>query len=102
MIRLTGVSELIVSFADKRTEAFSNGTVGKGFPPDLVIRTRRALMMIDFAKSLPDLMVPPGNRLEKLSGNRKGQHSIRINDQWRICFIWNGSDAENVEIVDYH
>lgn len=63
---------------------------------------RRKLEMLDAAHQLPDLRVPPGNRLEALSRDRKGQHSIRINDQWRICFVWREGGAENVEIVDYH
>jgi len=62
----------------------------------------RKLVMLDSAESLQDLRVPPGNRLEKLSGDRKGQHSIRINDQWRICFEWRDGDAYQVEIADYH
>jgi len=62
----------------------------------------RKLVMLDAAESLQDLRVPPGNRLEKLSGDRKGQHSIRINDQWRICFEWRDGDAYQVEIADYH
>ena len=63
---------------------------------------RRKLLLLHRAKSLDDLRVPPGNRLEALRGNRRGQHSIRINDQWRICFVWAQSDARDVEIVDYH
>lgn len=62
----------------------------------------RKLLVLDAATSLLDLRVPPANRLEKLSGDRQGQHSIRINDQWRICFRWIGADAQDVEIVDYH
>jgi proteic killer suppression protein len=62
----------------------------------------RKLRMLDAAESLDDLRVPPGNRLERLRGGRQGQHSIRINDQWRICFRWRGDDAQDVEIVDYH
>jgi proteic killer suppression protein len=62
----------------------------------------RKLQQIDFARQLSDLAAPPGNRLEALKGDRNGQHSIRINDQWRICFVWRDSDAYNVEIVDYH
>jgi len=62
----------------------------------------RKLRMLDAAESLDDLRVPPGNRLERLRGDRQGQHSIRINDQWRICFRWRGGDAHDVEIVDYH
>ena len=63
---------------------------------------RRKLEMIDAAQNLQDLKVPPGNRLEALKGDRKGQHSIRINDQWRVCFVWTDGAAEHVEIVDYH
>lgn len=63
---------------------------------------RRKLEMIEAAQTLQDLRVPPGNRLEALKGDRKGQHSIRVNDQWRICFVWREGAAENVEIVDYH
>ena len=62
----------------------------------------RKLLILDAAESLEDLRIPPGNRLEKLSGDREGQHSIRINDQWRVCFIWDQGDAYDVEIVDYH
>lgn len=64
--------------------------------------TLRKLRMLDAAEGLDDLRVPPGNRLERLRGDRSGQHSIRINDQWRICFRWHGGDAHDVEIVDYH
>jgi proteic killer suppression protein len=63
---------------------------------------RRKLVMLNNAQSLRDLRVPPGNRLEELGGNRQGQHSIRINDQWRVCFVWRKRDAYDVEIVDYH
>jgi len=63
---------------------------------------QRKLAMLDAAEALNDLMIPPGNRLERLSGDRKGQHSIRINDQWRICFRWSNGDAFDAEIVDYH
>lgn len=63
---------------------------------------RRKLLLLNAARVLDDLRSPPGNRLEALKGNRRGQHSIRINTQWRICFVWKGSDAEDVEIVDYH
>ncbi len=62
----------------------------------------RKLVLVDAAERLDDLRVPPGNRLEKLKGNRAGQHSIRVNDQWRVCFRWEGADAYGVEIVDYH
>jgi proteic killer suppression protein len=63
---------------------------------------RRKLRMLNNAQTLADLRIPPANRLEALKGDRRGQHSIRINDQWRICFVWKGKDAESVEIVDYH
>ncbi len=63
---------------------------------------RRKLLLLHAARSLQDLRVPPGNRLEELRGGRKGQHSIRINDQWRVCFVWRRADAFDVEIVDYH
>lgn len=62
----------------------------------------RKLLLVDAAERLDDLRVPPGNRLEKLKGDRAGQHSIRVNDQWRVCFRWEGADAQDVEIVDYH
>ncbi len=75
---------------------------GKGFPADLVRMAQRKLAMLDAAVRLENLRVPPGNRLEALAGDRKGQHSIRINDQWRICFIWTDAGPEEVEIVDYH
>lgn len=78
------------------------GRSPKGFPPDLVATARRKLKWLDSAASLRDLMSPPGNRLEALSGDRAGQHSIRINDQWRICFVWREGEAWDVEIVDYH
>jgi len=74
----------------------------KGFPVDLVRRAEMKIAHIDAATDLEDLRIPPSNHLEKLRGDRKGQHSIRINGQWRICFQWNGQDAYNVEIVDYH
>ena len=75
----------------------------KGFPADLVKPALRKLSMIDAARRLEDLRVPPGNRLEALKGERRGQHSIRINDQWRICFRWiEGHGAEDVEVADYH
>ncbi|HEU5298760.1 MAG TPA: type II toxin-antitoxin system RelE/ParE family toxin, partial [bacterium] len=70
--------------------------------PDVQRTARRKLAMIDAAETLQDLRVPPGNRLEKLTGDREGQYSIRINDQWRICFRWEGNNAYDVEITDYH
>jgi proteic killer suppression protein len=70
--------------------------------PAIFRRPRRKLRLLNNAKQLDDLRVPPGNRLEALKGNRVGQHSIRINDQWRICFVWKDNNAHEVEIVDYH
>ncbi|WP_395646278.1 type II toxin-antitoxin system RelE/ParE family toxin [Terricaulis sp.] len=75
---------------------------GKGFPADLVRIAQRKLAMLNAAVRLENLRVPPGNRLEALAGDRNGQHSIRINDQWRICFKWTDAGPEDVEIVDYH
>jgi toxin HigB-1 len=71
-------------------------------PQNIQRTARKKLVIIDAASDLNDLRIPPGNRLEALKGNRKGQHSIRINDQWRICFKWNDGDAYDVEITDYH
>ncbi|SIR08260.1 proteic killer suppression protein [Rhizobium sp. RU20A] len=92
----------IRSYADARTRAVAGGSVPKGFPADLARRAVVKLTLLDNARELRDLLAPPGNRLEALRGNRSGQHSIRINDQWRICFTWSDGGAENVEIVDYH
>ncbi|WP_075290132.1 type II toxin-antitoxin system RelE/ParE family toxin [Pararhizobium arenae] len=93
---------MIRSFNDKFTASINDGSVRKGFPPDLVRRSQLLLALLDAAVDLNDLRSPPGNRLEKLSGDRAGQHSIRINKQWRICFVWKDDGADNVEIVDYH
>lgn len=91
---------VIKSFADRRTaETWSSGKT-RGDPPAGV--TKRKLAMLDAAVQLEDLRLPPGNHLEKLRGDRQGQHSIRINDQYRICFVWRGHDAYEVEITDYH
>jgi proteic killer suppression protein len=92
----------IRSFRGKQVEAVAAGRSPKGFPADLVAATRRKLAWLDAAADLRDLRSPPGNRLEALSGDRAGQHSIRINDQWRICFRWSEGGADDVEIVDYH
>ena len=78
------------------------GESPKGFPSSILKVARRKLKMLDAAVVLTDLRVPPGNHLEALSGDRKGQHSIRINDQWRICFVWAAEGPADVEIVDYH
>jgi len=93
---------MIKSFADKRTAAIFAGHVVKGLPPQIQKRARARLLALDAAAILDDLRIPPGNRLEALKGDRKGQHSIRVNNQWRICFVWRSGNAWNVEIVDYH
>lgn len=93
---------MIRSFADKLTARIAERESPKGFPPDLVASAFRKLRYLDAAGRLEDLKVPAGNRLEALKGDRRGQHSIRINDQWRICFVWKDGGAEDVEIVDYH
>jgi toxin HigB-1 len=93
---------VIRTFRDKTTEAVFNGENPKGFPSDLVKVARRKLRYLHAADDLGDLRSPPGNRLEALAGDRKGQHSIRINDQFRVCFIWTTDGPTDVEIVDYH
>jgi toxin HigB-1 len=93
---------VIESFRGKRTAAVFLGRVPKGFPTDILTVARRKLRVLDAAIRLDDLRQPPGNRLETLSGDRVGQHSIRINDQWRVCFVWRDGRADDVEIVDYH
>ncbi|WFU38534.1 type II toxin-antitoxin system RelE/ParE family toxin [Bradyrhizobium sp. CB82] len=93
---------MIRTFRDRATEAVFNGEAPKGFPADLVKVARRKLRYLHAADNLSDLRSPPGNRLEALAGNRRGQHSIRINDQFRICFVWTAEGPAEVEIVDYH
>lgn len=93
---------MIKSFADRDTERLFNRERVKRFPADLLRTMLRKLVSLDAADALPDLRIPPGNRLEKLKGHRAGQYSIRINNQWRICFDWKDGDAHDVEIVDYH
>ena len=93
---------MISSFADRATLAIFRGVYVKSVDPALPRKARQKLLMIDAAIRITDLLVPPGNRLEKLSGNRKDQHSIRVNDQWRICFVWRDDSAHDVELVDYH
>jgi proteic killer suppression protein len=93
---------VIKSFRDRGTERLFARHPPRRFGAELQRVALRKLRMLDAAQSLEDLRVPPGNRLERLRGDRSGQHSIRINDQWRICFRWRGSDAHDVEIVDYH
>ncbi len=93
---------MIRSFRDRETEKVFNREPSRRWSRDLQRIARRKLSMLDAAETLADLRVPPGNRLEKLSGDREGQYSIRINDQWRICFRWGEGDADDVEITDYH
>ncbi len=93
---------MIRSFADKRTAALFAGHAVRGLPHQLQRRARAKLQALDAARRLDDLRVPPGNRLEALKGDRTGRHSIRINDQWRICFAWRDGETWEVEIVDYH
>ena len=93
---------VIKGFADRDTERLFNRERVRRYPAALQRPMLRKLVAVDAAEALEDLRVPPGNRLEKLKGNRAGQHSIRVNDQWRICFRWAGGNAYDVEIVDYH
>jgi len=93
---------MIGSFADDETQKIHSGVQSKKLPRDIQRVARRKLIYIDDAENLRDLYALPGNQLEKLKGDRRGQYSIRINDQWRICFDWTNNRAENVEIVDYH
>jgi toxin HigB-1 len=93
---------MIRSFRDRETEQLFRREPVRKLPPDVRRVALRTLVLLDAAESIEDLRVPPGNRLEKLTGDRVGQYSIRINDQWRVCFRWKESDAEDVEIVDYH
>lgn len=93
---------MIASFKDTDTEATFHGRAVRRVPPDVRPRARRKLDLINAAVVLEDLRAPPGNHLEALHGDRKGQHSIRINDQWRICFRFEAGAAFEVEIVDYH
>jgi proteic killer suppression protein len=93
---------MIRSFKNSLTEAVFNGEIRKGFPADLIKVARRKLGYLNAAAVLDDLRAPPANRLEALKGDRRGQHSIRVNDQFRICFIWTTEGPEDVEFVDYH
>ena len=93
---------MILSFADRETERIWAGRRSRRFPSDIQDAALRKLRLINVAGRLDDLRVPPGNRLEALKGDRKGQHAIRINDQWRICFRWTAGGPADVEIVDYH
>lgn len=93
---------MIRSFADREAEAIWCGERSRRLPADIQQTARRKLRMLNAAAVLEDLRIPPANRLEALKGDRKGQYSIRINDQWRICFKWSEGDASDVQIVDYH
>ena len=86
----------------RETERIWRGEVSWRLPRDMQDVARRKLRILNNARTLDDLRIPPGNRLELLKGKRKGQHSIRINDQWRLCFVWIDGNAEQVEITDYH
>jgi toxin HigB-1 len=92
---------MIESFACAETEKIFHAKMSRRFPPDIQRTARRKLLQLHAATQLRDMAVPPGNRLEALKGGRAGEHSIRVNDQWRICFRWE-SGAHEVEIVDYH
>ncbi len=93
---------MIKIFANKETEKIFNRQRSRKLPENIQRKGRMKLNILDAAETIDDLRIPPGNRLEKLSGDREGQHSIRINQQWRICFRWDNGDAYEVEIIDYH
>jgi proteic killer suppression protein len=93
---------VIQGYRDRDTQAVAERQRVRRFPEHIQRRAQIKLMMLNNATDLNDLRIPPGNRLEALSGDREGQHSIRVNDQWRICFIWDSGEAYQVEIVDYH
>ena len=93
---------MIKSFKSKEAEKIYQGRYSKRIPRGIQLLAARKLEMLAAASELKSLRIPPSNRLEKLKGDRAGQHGIRINDQWRICFVWQAGDARDVEIVDYH
>lgn len=93
---------MIRSFADKRTENIFNGVRERSFPASLVKRARSKLDRINYAASVTDLRIPPGNRLERLRGDREGQYSIRVSRGWRICFVWRDGDAFEVDLVNHY
>ena len=93
---------MIKGFRDKDTEKVFQREASRRLSPNVQHVAQRKLAILDAAESLEELLVPPGNRLEKLKGDRAGRHSIRVNDQWRICFRWSKGDAYDVEITDYH
>jgi len=93
---------MINSFKDKETEKIWNGIISSKFPFEIQQTARRKLRMINNSQNINDLRIPPGNRLEKLQGDLKTKYSIRVNDQWRIAFVWEDSNSSEVEIIDYH
>ena len=93
---------MIIGFKSRETEKIWRGEMSRKLPRDIQQIVLRKLFMLDKAQSLNDLRIPPANRLGALKNDRKGQHSIRVNDQWRICFVWTKSGPDAVEIVDYH
>ena len=93
---------MILSFRDQDSERVFHRERSRRPPPDIQCNAQRKLAVLDAAEVLQDLRLPPGNQLERLSGVREGQYSIRVNDQWRVCFRWIGADAYDVEIADYH
>jgi toxin HigB-1 len=93
---------VIVSFHDDETAIIWAGRRSRRLPQDIQVVALRKLRLLNNAQRLKDLRIPPANRLEALKGDRRGQHSIRLNDQWRICFVWRENNAHEVEIVDYH
>ena len=93
---------MIRTFGDQQSESVFRRDRVKGIPHDDQRSASRKLLILDAAEALDDLRVPPGNRLEKLKGDRKGEYSIRVNDQWRICFVWSDGAAYDIEITDYH
>jgi toxin HigB-1 len=93
---------MIRQFRDKEARKVWEGTISRKLPMDIQVVARRKLRMLNNARHLNDLKVPPANRLEALKGARKGQYSIRINEQWRICFVWSNGNVDAVDIVDYH
>lgn len=93
---------MIKSWRGKFSQAIFDNEAPRGFPPDVLASARRKLKIINAATTSEDLNTPPGNKLEALTGDREGQHSIRVNDKWRVCFRWEPPDAFDVEIIDYH
>lgn len=93
---------MIASFRDPEAATIWDGRRSRRLPPDIQAVALRKLRLVNNARTLDDLRVPPGNRLEALAKDRRGQHSIRINGQWRTCFVWRDGHAHQVEIVDYH